>query len=64
MKGEVSFIAQQAQLVAEQAAEIARLREFVGRIATQRPEKPDYWCSCGQCEHNIEDAKELLEPRT
>ena len=30
------------------------------RIAAQKPEKPDYWTRCGQCDSNIEDAKEVL----
>lgn len=30
------------------------------RIAAQKPEKPDYWTRCGQCDSNIEDAKEAL----
>lgn len=34
--------------------------EFVERLSKQKPEKPDYWSSCGQCEHNIADAEELL----
>jgi hypothetical protein len=38
----------------------ARLIAFVEKISKQRPEKPDYWTGCGQCEHNIEEAKELL----
>lgn len=36
-------------------------REFVERVAKQKPEKPDYWSSCSQCEHNISDAEDLLE---
>lgn len=35
-------------------------REFVETVAKQRPEKPDYWSACGQCEHNISDAQDLL----
>lgn len=35
-------------------------REFVARVAAQKPEKPDYWSSCGQCVHNISDAEDLL----
>ena len=37
------------------------LREFVERVAKQKPEKPDYWSSCGQCERNINDAEGVLE---
>lgn len=36
-------------------------REFIERVAKQKPEKPDYWSSCSQCEHNISDAEDLLE---
>lgn len=36
------------------------LEAFVENISKQRPEKPDYWSSCGQCENNTDDAKELL----
>lgn len=42
-------------------AEVERLRAFVQQISKQIPERPDYWNSCGQCERNSEDAKELLE---
>ena len=38
-----------------------RLREIVQKISEQRVPKPDYWSSCGQCDHNIEDAIDLLE---
>lgn len=34
--------------------------EFVERVSKQKPEKPDYWSSCGQCEHNISDAEDLI----
>lgn len=34
--------------------------EFVARVAAQKPEKPDYWSSCGQCERNASDAEDLL----
>lgn len=49
-------------LFAEHDKALARVREleaFVCKVAEQIPEKPDYWSSCGQCEHNIDDAKEL-----
>lgn len=35
--------------------------EFVAGIAAQKPEKPDYWSSCSQCERNISDAEDLLD---
>ena len=36
-------------------------REFIEQVAKQKPEKPDYWSSCSQCERNINDAEDLLE---
>lgn len=33
---------------------------FVRDVASQKPEKPDYWTSCGQCERNISEAEDLL----
>ena len=38
----------------------ASLLEFVEQIAKQQPEKPDYWSSCGQCDRNIDEARDLL----
>ena len=35
-------------------------REFLQRVAVQKPEKPDYWSACGQCERNSSDAEDLL----
>jgi hypothetical protein len=46
---------------AGEARDAARLRAFVAKIAVQKPEKPDYWSSCGQCENNIREADELLD---
>lgn len=43
-----------------QVALLDRMAAALESIAKQVPEKPDYWSSCGQCEHNIEDAKTLL----
>jgi hypothetical protein len=42
-------------------AEDAGVHEFIKDIATQAPEKPDYWSTCGQCERNIQRAQELLD---
>ena len=36
-------------------------KEFVQRVAKQKPEKPDYWSACGQCERNSNDAEDLLD---
>lgn len=27
---------------------------FIQDVSKQKPEKPDYWSSCGQCERNID----------
>jgi hypothetical protein len=35
--------------------------KLIQRIAGQKPEKPDYWNSCHQCEENINDAQDVLE---
>jgi len=43
------------------AAGNARLLEFVREVAQQKPEKPDYWSSCGQCASNISQASDLLD---
>lgn len=37
------------------------LRAFAEKVSRQKPEKPDYWSSCGQCEHNISDAEDLID---
>jgi hypothetical protein len=37
------------------------VREFLEDVSKQKPEKPDYWSSCGQCERNTGRAEELLE---
>ncbi|EKS9914874.1 hypothetical protein BTK97_003658 [Burkholderia multivorans] len=34
---------------------------FVQDVSKQKPERPDYWSSCSQCEHNIDRAQDLLE---
>ncbi len=39
---------------------IARLLAAAKEIAKQTPEKPDYWSSCGQCDHNISDMQDIL----
>lgn len=51
-----------AQPVADDAAaQSDDLVAFIRDVAAQKPEKPDYWSSCGQCGHNIERAQDLLE---
>ena len=37
------------------------LVEFITQVQGQTPEKPDYWSSCGQCEHNANRADDLLD---
>ena len=37
------------------------LLEFVQKIKEQTPEKPDYWSSCSQCEHNSNEGEDILE---
>jgi hypothetical protein len=36
---------------------------FIGEVAKQEPEAPDYWSTCGQCQRNAERAQDLLEAR-
>ena len=43
------------------AAGDAQMLEFVREVAQQKPEKPDHWSSCSQCERNTSTAEELLE---
>ena len=40
--------------------ELAMLVDFVTKVSTQTPEKPDYWSSCGQCERNSNEAEEIV----
>ena len=48
-----------AQLASRDAA-IGEAVKLLERIEKQRPSKPDYWSSCGQCEHNSSDAEDVL----
>ena len=41
-------------------AQVKMLEDFIQEIAKQKPEKPDYWNSCSQCEDNISESEELL----
>ena len=34
---------------------------FLKEVAAQKPEKPDYWSSCGQCSRNQSDAEDILD---
>lgn len=43
------------------AAGDAQMLEFVREVAQQKPEKPDHWSSCSQCERNTSTAEELLQ---
>ncbi|WP_254661814.1 hypothetical protein [Burkholderia sp. CCA53] len=42
-------------------AELEAAAAFVQDVSKQKPERPDYWSSCSQCEHNIDRAQDLLE---
>lgn len=35
--------------------------EFINEVVGQIPEKPDYWCSCGQFERNINTANDIID---
>lgn len=48
----------------EAAAETGALAMFIKDMAKQKPEKPDHWSSCGQCERNIERAQDFLAAPT
>ncbi len=52
--------AMQRREAAELRERNEKLMEFVARISKQKPEKPDYWCECGQCGRNIDEAQELI----
>jgi hypothetical protein len=54
-------ISELEQQLANATKQNVLLREFASRLAKQVPEKPDYWCSCGQCERNISDAQDELD---
>ena len=46
-------------------AQIAKIElsmvQFIQDVAQQKPEKPDYWSACGQCERNISRAEDLIQ---
>ncbi|WP_261523634.1 hypothetical protein [Burkholderia multivorans] len=42
-------------------AEVEAAAALVQDVSKQKPERPDYWSSCSQCEHNIDRAQDLLE---
>ena len=50
------------QRIAELESENDKMRAFVEKVSKQQPEKPDYWSACWQCDRNIQDADEALEP--
>lgn len=50
-----------SELIDWYAAQVSELKDFIREIADQKPEKPDYWSSCSQCEGNSRMAQELLE---
>lgn len=59
-RGEMLAAWQARASLAQPASVPAGCQEFVERVSKQKAEKPDYWSSCGQCEHNISDAEDLL----
>ena len=56
-----SAVTLQAEQLAALAEQNEKMRAFVIKVSEQTPEKPDYWSSCGQCEHNSSNAEDLLE---
>lgn len=44
--------------------QLREARNFIEKVSKQKTSKPDYWTPCGQCDDNIEAAKELLADRT
>jgi hypothetical protein len=34
---------------------------FLNEVVGQTPEKPDYWCACGQCDRNIDKADDIID---
>jgi hypothetical protein len=47
--------------VAQYKADAELMRAFITDISKQKPEKPDYWSSCGQCENNIDVAEGIID---
>jgi hypothetical protein len=45
---------------APQPAQTDARAELIREIAHQKPEKPDHWSTCGQCERNRERAEDIL----
>lgn len=41
--------------------DIEAVLSFVETVRGQKPEKPDYWSSCGQCQNNSDVAIDLCE---
>jgi len=59
MKRNEKTITSDALLDSPRALEMAV--EFLNEVVGQIPEKPDYWCSCGQCERNINTADDIID---
>lgn len=60
MTSTATVLTSAADHIEELETENAKLRLFAETISKQKPERPDYWSRCGQCENNISDAQELL----
>lgn len=41
--------------------DLAEEAEIISEISQQKPEKPDHWSSCGQCERNQRDAEYFID---
>ncbi|MCA8481029.1 hypothetical protein [Burkholderia multivorans] len=60
-RGAADRIEADAKVIAELRAALEAAAAFVQDVSKQKPERPDYWSSCSQCEHNIDRAQDLLE---
>ncbi|MBU9404029.1 hypothetical protein KTE13_30285, partial [Burkholderia multivorans] len=60
-RGQVKINAEWIRRTAELRAALEAAAAFVQDVSKQKPERPDYWSSCSQCEHNIDRAQDLLE---
>lgn len=57
----VKLNAEWIEKTADLRAALEAAAAFVQDVSKQKPERPDYWSSCSQCEHNIDRAQDLLE---
>jgi hypothetical protein len=59
MKRSKKTITSAALLASPRALEMAVA--FLNDVVGQTPEKPDYWCACGQCDRNIDKADDIID---